>query len=118
MLCLADGTSSITDRVYPDRFTHMEDLRRHGRARWRAAPHGLAIEGVQALRGAEVHAADLRAGAALAVAALAAEGATTLTGVEQIDRGYQDLVPKLQSLGAEARREQVQPEEAARRRSA
>jgi UDP-N-acetylglucosamine 1-carboxyvinyltransferase len=117
LLCLADGTSSITDRVYPQRFTHMEDLRRMG-ARLAAAPHGLAIEGVASLRGASVHAADLRAGAALVASALAAEGVTTLTGVEQIDRGYQDLVPRLQALGAIARREQAEQDAAALRRSA
>ncbi len=109
LLCLADGTSSITDHVYPERFTHMEDLRGMG-ARVAPTPHGLAIEGVRRLYGAEVRAADLRAGAALAVAALAAEGTTALTGVEQIDRGYQDLVPKLRALGAEARREQAKGE--------
>ena len=109
LLCLADGTSSITDSVYPARFTHMEDLRRMG-AHLAATPHGLAIVGVPALRGAEVHAADLRAGAALTVAGLSAEGETTITGVGQIDRGYQDLVPRLQALGVEARREQAEGE--------
>ncbi len=117
LLCLANGTSSITDHVYPARFTHMEDLRGMG-AHVAATPHGLAIAGVPRLYGTTVRAADLRAGAALAVAALAAEGTTTLAGIEQIDRGYQDMVPKLRALGAEARREQVEQDGAEMRRSA
>jgi UDP-N-acetylglucosamine 1-carboxyvinyltransferase len=117
LLCLAGGTSSVNDSVYPQRFTHMEELRSMG-ARVAAVPQGLAIEGVAALHGAQVRAADLRAGAALAVAALAAEGATTLTGVEQIDRGYQDFEAKLQSLGAQVSREPVAQDGAELRRSA
>ena len=117
LLCLAIGTSSITDCVYPYRFTHMDELRRMG-ARLAPTLWGLAIQGVPALRAAQVRAADLRAGAALAVAALAAEGTTALYGVEQIDRGYEDIEAKLQSLGADVRREEVEEEGTALRKSA
>ena len=62
------------------------------------------ITGVPSLRGAAVKASDLRAGAALVIAALGAEGVSTVTGLEYIDRGYQDLVNKLKALGADIRR--------------
>ena len=117
LLCTAVGTSSITDCVYPYRFTHMDELRRMG-ARMGPTLWGLAIHGVSALRAAQVQAADLRAGAALTVAALAAEGPSAVYGVEQIERGYQDLEAKLQALGADIHREQVEEAAAPLRKSA
>jgi len=110
LLCLARGAGSVTDRVYPQRFTHVEDLREMG-ASVVQTPAGVAVEGAAELHGAEVQAADLRAGAALVVAALAARGTTHIYGVDQIDRGYQDLEARLGSLGAEVRREEADDDE-------
>jgi len=104
LLCLARGAGSVTDRVYPQRFTHVEDLREMG-ASVVQTPAGVAVEGAAELHGAEVQAADLRAGA------LAARGTTHIYGVDQIDRGYQDLEARLGSLGAEVRREEADDDE-------
>jgi len=104
LLCLADGMSFITEKVYPDRFTHLDGLRRMG-AEIVRSDSGAIVTGVKALRGMPVHAADLRAGAALVVAGLAAGGATVVTGTDQIDRGYSDLEARLRELGADIQRE-------------
>jgi len=106
LLCLAEGRSDITEMVYPDRFTHLDELRRMG-ANVVRSDGGAAVTGVKALRGAAVHAADLRAGAAMVVAGLAAEGSTVITGTDQIDRGYTDLEARLRELGAQIQREAV-----------
>jgi len=104
LLCLARGLSSVSETVYPERFTHVPELRRMG-ARIVRRGSRLAIEGVNELSGTDVTAADLRAGAALVVAGLAASGTTLVSGAEQIDRGYQDLEARLRGLGAEIERE-------------
>jgi len=110
LLCLARGKSTITEKVYPDRFTHLDELRRMGADIVRPDQEAV-VTGVKALRGAPVHAADLRAGAAMVVAGLAADGATVITGTDQIDRGYSDLEARLRELGADIQREAV-PEDA------
>ncbi len=109
LLCLADGVSTVTERVYPDRFTHLPPLNRMG-ARLMRSGNRAIIKGVARLRSACVGAADLRAGAALVLAGLAAEGITRITGVDQIDRGYQGLGAALRSLGARIHRRQIQAE--------
>jgi UDP-N-acetylglucosamine 1-carboxyvinyltransferase len=103
LLAVARGTSTVAEGVYPDRFTHTTALGSMGAQivrRGRLA----AIKGVAGLRGAEVTATDLRAGAALVLAGLAAEGVTEISGLEQIDRGYQDLAARLRWLGANVER--------------
>ncbi len=97
-LATIPGTSVVTDRVYPDRFTHVGELARAG-ARLELREHTLVIRG-GALRGAPMHAADIRAGGALVIAALAARGHSTITGVQYIRRGYERLAERLGSLGA------------------
>jgi UDP-N-acetylglucosamine 1-carboxyvinyltransferase len=101
-LATVPGVSVVRDRVYPDRFTHVAELQRMG-ARMELTERTLVVRGGP-LVGAEVHAADLRAGGALAVAGLAAEGTTRVLGVESIDRGYERFAERLSSLGASVAR--------------
>ena len=101
-LATVPGVSVVRDRVYPDRFTHVADLQRMG-ARMELTERTLVIRGGP-LTGAEVHAADLRAGGALVVAGLAAEGTTRVLGVESIDRGYERFAERLSALGASVER--------------
>jgi UDP-N-acetylglucosamine 1-carboxyvinyltransferase len=103
LLCLADGNSTITESIWPQRFQYVDELRRMG-ARIRANGGMAIIEGPVSLTGAQVNAIDLRAGAAVVLAGLAAEGRTEVTNVRYIDRGYEDFVGKLQSIGADIRR--------------
>lgn len=99
LLSTAQGTSVITESVYESRFRYVNELNRMG-ANIRVEGRTAVIAGVDRLTGAPVTATDLRAGAALVCAALGAEGDTEITGVEHIDRGYEDIVGKLQGLGA------------------
>lgn len=101
-LATVPGVSVVRDRVYPDRFTHVGELQRMG-ARMELTERTLVVRGGP-LTGAEVHAADLRAGGALTVAGLAAEGTTRVLGVESIDRGYERFAERLSSLGASVER--------------
>ncbi|MGB9804337.1 UDP-N-acetylglucosamine 1-carboxyvinyltransferase [Desulfofundulus sp.] len=103
MMTLARGTSVITETVFENRFMHVNELKRMG-ARIKVAGRTAVVYGVRRLTGARVVATDLRAGAALVLAGLAAEGETEITNVEHIDRGYDSLVEKLQSLGAKVSR--------------
>ncbi|MEW6357682.1 MAG: UDP-N-acetylglucosamine 1-carboxyvinyltransferase [Planctomycetota bacterium] len=103
LLCLVDGTSIITDKVYPDRFMHVQELARLG-ADIRKEGGSAIVIGVKSLSGADVMASDLRAGAALVVAGLAAKGETTVKRVYHIDRGYEGLELKLRKLGADITR--------------
>ncbi|MFM8267739.1 MAG: UDP-N-acetylglucosamine 1-carboxyvinyltransferase [Ilumatobacteraceae bacterium] len=103
MLAVADGTGIVTENLYPGRFRYVEELQRLG-ADITADGHHAVVRGVPALSGAPVRAPDIRAGAALVVAGLAAEGETTISGVHHIDRGYDDLVGRLVSLGADVER--------------
>lgn len=109
MLALADGTSIISENVYERRFRYVAELHRMGADIVQEGRTAI-IKGVPKLTGAEVSSTDLRAGAALVLAGLAAEGRTDISGVEHIDRGYEDIVGKLQSLGAEIVRTEADPE--------
>jgi UDP-N-acetylglucosamine 1-carboxyvinyltransferase len=103
---LAGGTSYITEGIYPDRFTHVAELRRLG-ADIRLDGNTAIIFGADQLQGAPVMATDLRASAALILAGIAAAGTTTINRVYHIDRGYEGIEGKLATLGARIRREQV-----------
>ena len=106
ILSLADGQSTITEKVHPDRFTHVDELNRLG-ADISRNEESATIQGVKSLSGAHVTAADLRAGAGLIIACLAAKGTSTVDGLDQVDRGYEELVDKLTGVGADIRREPV-----------
>ncbi|HHW03953.1 MAG TPA: UDP-N-acetylglucosamine 1-carboxyvinyltransferase [Thermoanaerobacterales bacterium] len=98
-LSLASGTSMIIETVFENRFMHVEELRRMG-ARIKIEGRSAVIEGVEKLSGAPVKATDLRAGAALILAGLAAEGTTTVMNAHHVERGYEDIAGKLSALGA------------------
>ncbi|MFZ8998834.1 MAG: UDP-N-acetylglucosamine 1-carboxyvinyltransferase, partial [Ilumatobacteraceae bacterium] len=100
MLSVAEGTGIVTENLYPGRFRYVEELQRLG-ADVRMTGHHAVVRGVDRLIGTDVRAHDIRAGAAMVVAGLAAEGTTTITGVHHIDRGYDDLVGRLRSVGAD-----------------
>ncbi|MDQ0286968.1 UDP-N-acetylglucosamine 1-carboxyvinyltransferase [Desulfofundulus luciae] len=99
LACLAEGTSVITETVFENRFKHVSELRRMG-ADIKVEGQTAIVKGVERLTGAPVMATDLRAGAALVLAALAAENGTVVEGVEHIDRGYERLEQKYAALGA------------------
>jgi len=100
---LADGTSFVTDTIYPDRFMHVAELRRLG-ADIRLDGATAIVFGAERLQGAPVMATDLRASAALILAGLAARGETVVDRVYHIDRGYERLETRLAALGARIRR--------------
>jgi UDP-N-acetylglucosamine 1-carboxyvinyltransferase len=102
-LSIARGTSTVVDRVYPDRFTHVPELCRFG-AKIVLDGNVAVITGVEKIEGAPVMATDIRASSALILAALAAEGETTILRVYHIDRGYERIEEKLRSIGAAIRR--------------
>jgi UDP-N-acetylglucosamine 1-carboxyvinyltransferase len=99
LLCLAEGTSTITEGIWDLRFQYVDELKRMG-ARIKVEGRMAVVEGGTRLSGAPVKATDLRAGAALVVAGLVAEGKTEIYDVKYIDRGYENLEEKLRSLGA------------------
>lgn len=100
LMTIAQGTSVIAETVFENRFMHADELKRMG-AQIIIEGHTAVVKGVPKLTGAPVKATDLRAGAALVVAALMAEGQTEIDCVYHINRGYENLVSKLQGLGAE-----------------
>lgn len=106
LMALAEGTSVITETVFENRFLHVEELRRMG-ADIRIEGASAIVRGVPRLYGVPVKATDLRAGAALVLAGLAAEGETEVSGLAHIDRGYVNLAGKLRSLGADILRVEV-----------
>ncbi|MDO9536532.1 MAG: UDP-N-acetylglucosamine 1-carboxyvinyltransferase [Bacillota bacterium] len=99
LLTLAKGTSIITESVFEARFKHAAELNRLN-AKILVEGRNAVIEGVNKLKGADVEATDLRAGAALILAGLAAEGTTVITGIKYIDRGYEYIEKDLQKVGA------------------
>jgi UDP-N-acetylglucosamine 1-carboxyvinyltransferase len=103
MLAVADGVGIVTENLYPGRFRYVEELQRLG-ADVRTSGHHAVVRGVPRLSGAPVKAHDIRAGAAMVVAGLAAEGETEISGVHHIDRGYDDLVGRLSAVGASIER--------------
>lgn len=110
LLTQAQGTSIVTDTIYNARFKHIDELRRMG-ANVKVEGRSAIINGSTTLQGARVRASDLRAGAALVVAGLLADGVTEVSGLEHIDRGYANLVEKLVGLGADIWREKMTEEE-------
>ena len=103
LLCLGDGISVITERIFPDRFLHVGELNRMG-ARIRKEGPTAIIQGVKELQGASVMASDLRASAALVLAGLVAKGTTRIDRVYHIDRGYEKIEQKLAAVGADIER--------------
>jgi UDP-N-acetylglucosamine 1-carboxyvinyltransferase len=103
LLAVARGTSIITENVFESRFMFVDELNRMG-ADIRTEGHHAVIRGVDGLSGAPVRALDIRAGAAMIVAALAADGITEIHDLYHVDRGYQDLDGRLAALGADVRR--------------
>ncbi len=103
MLTTANGRSIITETIYEQRYRHLEEMRRMG-AKVQVEDRVAFIDGVDKLYGRSVEASDLRAGAALIVAGLMAEGTTTISGVKYIDRGYERIEDKLVSVGADIKR--------------
>ena len=99
-LGLSKGTSIVTESIFENRFKYVDELTRMG-ANIKVESNTAIIDGVQKYTGASLTAPDLRAGAALVTAALAAEGVSTIGGIKFIERGYEDFPEKLQSLGAQ-----------------
>lgn len=110
LLTRAEGSSVVTDTIYGARFKHIDELRRMN-GNIKVEGRSAIINGTVQLQGAKVKASDLRAGAALVIAGLMAEGITEVTGLEHIDRGYSHLVEKLNGLGATVWREKLTQEE-------
>jgi UDP-N-acetylglucosamine 1-carboxyvinyltransferase len=104
LMTTAEGTSIITENVFESRFMFVDELNRMG-ADIRTEGHHAVVRGVARLEAAPVRALDLRAGAALILAALGAEGTTEIADVNHVDRGYEDLDAKLNALGAEVSRQ-------------
>lgn len=102
-LSVAEGVAIVTENLFRGRFRYVDELRRMA-ADIRTEGHHIVVRGVKQLSGAPVRATDLRAGAALVLAGLAADGETVLSGVEHVDRGYEDFDGKLRALGADVER--------------
>jgi len=108
LLFKADGVSKITETIYPARFRHVDELNRmDGKIEQKG---GSALIYPSELKGADVYASDLRAGACLLISGLLADGITTIHNVSHIDRGYTDIVKKLDTLGADIWREEISGE--------
>ena len=103
MLTISEGTSMVTETVFENRFMHVDELRRMG-AKIKIDGRTSVVQGQDKLTGCQVKATDLRAGAAIVLAALVAEGETQVGYIHHIDRGYDNLVQKLVSLGADIKR--------------
>jgi UDP-N-acetylglucosamine 1-carboxyvinyltransferase len=103
LMCRAEGVSLVTERIYPDRYMHLPELVRMG-ARIRRQEATAIVEGTGRLSGADVTASDLRASAALVLAALVSEGQTEVHRVYHIDRGYEAIEQRLAALGARIQR--------------
>ena len=100
MNCLAEGTSRITETIFENRFMHVPELMRLG-AQISIEGHTAIVQGVPTLTGASIMATDLRASASLVIAALAAQGESTVDRIYHLDRGYEHMEDKLRSLGAD-----------------
>ena len=102
VLSLAEGTSLVTESVWNNRYRYVDELKRMG-ANIQVDDKTAVVEGVDHLTGAPIQACDLRAGAALVIAALAAHGESEISCVQYIERGYENIVSKFQGLGADIR---------------
>ena len=109
-LCLAQGTSIITDSVWSSRFRYTDEFKRMG-AQIQVDGNLAIIEGVDRLTGAQLEACDLRAGAAMLIAALAARGISEITNVQYIERGYEDVIGKIRAIGGCIRAVEIPEEE-------
>ena len=103
LLCMADGVSRLSEDIYDSRFRYVEELRRMG-AEIRINGKTATITGGKKLHAARVRAVDLRAGAAMVIAALAADGVTEIEDIHHIERGYDDIVGKLRLVGADIKK--------------
>ncbi len=103
LLCLAEGNSVITEKIFPERFLHVAELSRMGARLFRQG-NTVVVSGVRALKGAPVMASDLRASAGLVLAGLAAQGTTTVNRVYHLDRGYEKMEERLAAVGARIER--------------
>jgi UDP-N-acetylglucosamine 1-carboxyvinyltransferase len=103
-MATANGSSVITEEIYPDRFTHVAELNRLG-ANITLEGNVAVVKGVNSLKGAPVMSTDIRASASLILAALTAEGRTDIQRIYHIDRGYEHIEKKLQGIGADIHRE-------------
>jgi len=106
LLSLANGNSVIIEKIFPDRFMHVAELNRMA-ANLRKEGPAVIVAGVNKLIAAPVMASDLRASAALVLAAMAAEGTTIINRVYHIDRGYEKIEERLNPVGAKIIRESV-----------
>jgi UDP-N-acetylglucosamine 1-carboxyvinyltransferase len=104
LMSVSSGTSTITETIFESRFRYVDEIRRMGAQVRLVEDRTAIIEGVESLWGAPVTATDLRAGAALIVAGLIADGTTTISNIKFIDRGYEHIDEKLKALGAEIER--------------
>ena len=109
LLAIANGTSVVTEGVYDNRFKYVDELRRMG-ANIQVDGRVAVVEGVKSLMGAPVKAMDLRAGAAMLIAAMAASGTTEIEDIKYIERGYEHVVEKFRLLGADIKRVTVEDE--------
>ena len=103
LLCLAQGVSYLTEGVWDNRFRYVEELKRMG-AQIKVDGKMAIVEGGEPLSAAPIQAVDLRAGAAVVIAALTANGKSEIENIYHIERGYDDLVGKLRGVGADIRR--------------
>ena len=106
VLTMASGTSIVTESIFENRFKYVDELTRMG-ASIKVEGNSAIIDGVDRLMGARVSSPDLRAGAALVIAALAAEGTSVIEDIRFIERGYEDFEQKLEALGADITRVSV-----------
>ena len=113
VLALAEGTSMVTEGVWDNRYRYVGELTRMG-AQIRVDGRTAVVEGVEQLHAANVQAFDLRAGAAMVIAALAADGTSEITNVQYIERGYEDIIEKLRGIGARIECVEVEDEAAAK----
>ena len=112
VLCLGSGTSIVTEGVWDNRYKYVDELAKMG-AQIRVDGRVAVIEGVETLSGAPLRAMDLRAGAAMVIAGLCAQGVTEIEGVHYIERGYENIVEKLRGVGADIKSVYVPDDEAA-----
>lgn len=110
LMSVANGTSIFTETIFENRFMHADELRRMG-ANIKTDGRSAIVEGVSRLNGCKVKATDLRAGAALIIAALVADGQTEITELQHIDRGYENLIEKFRTIGADIVRVRVEETE-------
>ena len=106
LLAIANGTSIVTEGVWDNRFRYVEELRRMG-ANVQVDGKVAVFEGVKELTGAPIKATDLRAGAAMIIAALCANGTTYIEEIRHVERGYENIVEKLRDLGADIHKESI-----------